>query len=144
MGFTIDEPHEDSFNRLLRKPFWGRGMMRLERMRVALVLAAGLVAIPACTGDNQGAQSGSQGAIVKGGDDKAGEYEGVENWWKAAPDHVGPWTWGQVSGVAVDNPDRIIVAVWGDRNAEGQEREGSTNYLVVADRNGNIVENWSQ
>ena len=119
--------------------------MRLERMGVALVLAAGLAALPACVGEDQATpQSKSPGAIVKGGDDRAGEYEAVENWWKPAPDHDGPWTWGQVSGVAVDTPDRIIVAVWGDRNAEGQEREGSTNYLVVADRNGNIVERWTQ
>ena len=47
-------------------------------------------------------------------------------------------------GVAVDTPDRIIVGVWGDRNAQGQGREGGTNYLVVADRNGNIVERWTQ
>ncbi len=119
--------------------------MRVERAGVAFVLAAGLAVLAGCAGENQTAppQSVSQG-VVKGGDDRAGEYEGVENWWKPAPDHDGPWTWGQVSGVAVDTPDRIIVAVWGDRNAEGQEREGGTNYLVVVDRNGKIVENWTQ
>ena len=46
--------------------------------------------------------------------------------------------------MAVDTPDRIIVAVWGDRSADGTEREGSSNYLVVVDRDGNVVENWSQ
>lgn len=49
-----------------------------------------------------------------------------------------------MSGVAVDTPDRIIVGVWGDRSADGQPREGGTNYLVVADRDGNIVERWTQ
>ena len=117
--------------------------MRRERLGAALVFATAV--LPACFGESQAApQAGSQQAIVKGGDDRTGEYEAVEGWWKPAPDHEGPWTWGQVSGVAVDNPDRIIVAVWGDRNAEGQERESSTNYLVVADRNGNIVERWTQ
>ena len=111
----------------------------------APLLVVALVVCSACVGENQAAQDlGSRGAITKGGDDRTGEYEAVENWWKPAPDHEGPWTWGEVSGVAVDTPDRIIVGVWGDRNAQGQGREGGTNYLVVADRNGNIVERWTQ
>ncbi|SVB62709.1 uncharacterized protein METZ01_LOCUS215563, partial [marine metagenome] len=118
--------------------------MRLERKCLALLLGITLATIPACLNVNEdGQETLSTGAFQKGGDDRTGEYEAVEGWWKPAPDHVGPWTWGQVSGVAVDNPDRIIVAVWGDRDSEGREREGSTNYLVVVDRNGNIVENWS-
>ena len=111
----------------------------------ASLLVVALVVYSACAGENQAAQDlGSRGDITKGGDDRTGEYEAVENWWKPAPDHEGPWTWGEVSGVAVDTPDRIIVGVWGDRNAQGQGREGGTNYLVVADRNGNIVERWTQ
>lgn len=111
----------------------------------APLLIGALVVYSACAGENQAAQDlGSRGDITKGGDDRTGEYEAVENWWKPAPDHEGPWTWGEVSGVAVDTPDRIIVGVWGDRNAQGQGREGGTNYLVVVDRNGNIVERWTQ
>ena len=95
--------------------------MRLNRMYVALVLAAVLAALQACGGENQSVpQSASQTAIVKGGDDRTGEYEAAENWWKPAPDHEGPWTWGQVSGVAVDTPDRILVAIWGDRDRQGR------------------------
>ena len=109
------------------------------------LMGVALAIISACAGESQNATDiASSGAITKGGDDRTGEYEPVENWWKPAPDHEGPWTWGQVSGVAVENPDRIIVGVWGDINAEGEEREGGTNYLVVADRNGNIVERWTQ
>ena len=118
--------------------------MKLKGLGEVLLITA-LAVTSACTGETQTAQNlGSQAAIAKGGDDRTGDYEAVENWWKPAPDHEGPWTWGQVSGVAVDTPDRIIVGVWGDRNAEGEEREGGTNYLVVADRNGNIVERWTQ
>ena len=51
---------------------------------------------------------------------------------------------GEVSGVAADTPDRIIVAVWGDRNRQNQERPDGTNYLVVANRNGDIIECWQQ
>ncbi len=118
---------------------------RLSRIHAALPLAIGLVVLQACGGESQSApESGSQAAIVKGGDDRTGEYEAVEDWWKPAPDHEGPWGWGEVSGVAVDTPDRILVGIWGDRDGQGREREGSTNYLVAVDRNGNMVENWSQ
>ena len=120
--------------------------MRRDRIGVALGVAAGVVGLSACgAGGGTGAvESEAPRAVVKGGDGRAGAYQSVEGWWKPAPDHEGPWTWGQVSGVAVDNPDRIIVAVWGDRNADGEEREGSSNYLVVVDRNGSVIENWSQ
>ncbi len=84
------------------------------------------------------------GEVIKGGDDRTGEYDAVDNWWKPAPDHDDVWGWGQVSGIAVDHPDRIIVGVWGDRDALNREREGSSNYLVAVDRDGNITENWSQ
>ena len=103
--------------------------MRLESMGGALVLVAGLTVIAACAGGNAANQaepeSTSEATVVKGGDDRAGEYEGVADWWKPAP-------------------DRIIVAIWGDRDQQGRAREGGSNYLVVVDRNGNIIENWSQ
>jgi len=86
----------------------------------------------------------SESTAVKGGDDRTGEYNAIENWWKPAPDHDDVWGWGQVSGVAVDNPNRIIVGVWGDRDEQNRERVGSSNYLVVVDGEGNITENWSQ
>lgn len=86
----------------------------------------------------------SESTAVKGGDDRTGEYNAIEDWWKPAPDHDDVWGWGQVSGVAVDNPNRIIVGVWGDRDEQNRERVGSSNYLVVVDGEGNITENWSQ
>ncbi len=114
--------------------------MRLERMGVALFLAVGLALLPACAGEDQTAQE----AVMKGGDDRTGGYDPVADWWKPAPDHDEEWTWGEVSGVAADTPNRIIVAVWGDRNAEGEERPNSSNYMVVVDGNGDIVERWTQ
>ena len=86
----------------------------------------------------------SESTAVKGGDDRTGEYNAIEDWWKPAPDHDDVWGWGQVSGVAVDNPNRIIVGVWGDRDEQNRERVGSSNYLVIVDGEGNITENWSQ
>jgi hypothetical protein len=95
-------------------------------------------------GDRVSAAPDVERPIVKGGDDRTGEYDPMEGWWKPAPDHDDQWTWGQVSGVAADHPDRIIVAIWGDRDAEGKERPGGSNYLVVVNRHGDIVENWKQ
>ena len=71
-------PHPSGWSR--RKPFRGRGIMRLERLGVALVLAAGLAVLTGCVGENQaGPRSESQGPILKGGDDRTGEYEAVED-----------------------------------------------------------------
>lgn len=116
-----------------------------SRTLALALLAAGLAMLSGCVGVNEAApQADSPGTFAKGGDDRTGEYEAVDGWWKPAPDHQDPWTWGQVSGVAADTPDRIIVVIWGDRDSENRERPGSSNYLVVVDRNGNIIENWKQ
>ena len=106
--------------------------MGAERVVFALVLVAGLAG---CGAENQ---SQTAGQTVKGGSEEAGEYNAAANWWKPAPDHTGPaacpsgrgpggggpgaaqpstgpcWVWGEVSGIAADHPDRIIVAVWGE------------------------------
>ena len=118
----------------------------MKRDRWGVALAVAMAGLSACANDRATSPLASDppGAVVKGGDGRAGAYEAVDGWWKPAPDHEAPWTWGEVSGVAVDTPDRIIVAVWGDRSADGDERDGSSNYLVVVDRNGHLVENWSQ
>lgn len=117
--------------------------MRLDRMAVALWLTMGLAACAAEVAPTP-VESEAPRVTATGGDGRAGDYEAVAGWWKPAADHDDTWTWGEVSGVAVDTPDRIIVAVWGDRSADGTEREGSSNYLVVVDRHGTVVENWSQ
>ena len=112
---------------------------------VTLVLVASSPSLLACAGENQAATPpDSSAAVTKGGDERTGAYDPVEGWWKPAPDHTGEWTWGEVSGVAVDHPDRIIVSVWGDRNAEGVERPGATNYMVVVDGDGNLIDRWTQ
>ena len=46
--------------------------------------------------------------------------------------------------MVADNPNRIIVGFRGDRNADGEERPNSSNFIVVVDANGNITENWTQ
>ncbi len=90
----------------------------------------------------------SDAVISKGGDSRTGAYDVVEGWWKPAPNHDEEWSWGQVAGLAVDTPDRIIVVTRGDWPTNRREpREGRlrrTNFIVVADGDGNIVEQWSQ
>ena len=106
--------------------------MKARRLVLILAVLTGLTALP------------SSAAQIKGGDDRTGEYEAVPNWWKPAPEHDATWTWGEVSGLAADTPNRIIVAIWGDRDRQGRERPNGTNYLVVVDGNGNIIERWTQ
>lgn len=122
--------------------------MRSGSLCTSVLLAAFVAWLTACAGEPSLTETApsttSQRPNVKGGDERAGAYSGVADWWKPAPDHEDPWTWGQVSGVAVDNPDRIIVAIWGDRDADNRERPDGSNYLVVVDRDGNIIENWNQ
>ncbi len=82
--------------------------MRRKCLGVALTFAC-LTTLQACVGENQAApQPSSNGDVTKGGDDRTGQYDVVDNWWKAAPNHDAEWGWGQVAGVAVDTPDRII------------------------------------
>jgi hypothetical protein len=47
--------------------------------------------------------------------------------------------------MAADTPDRIIVAVWGDRErTSGEQRLGGSNYLIEVDGNGDIIKRWTQ
>ena len=116
--------------------------------RTTAVLAVVLLAVlHGCVGENQ-ASAGNMAGVVKGGDDRTGGYDVVEGWWKTAPNHDDEWGWGDVAGVAVDNADRIIAIARGDRPSDPAERGSgrirSTNFIVVADGNGNIVEQWTQ
>ena len=122
--------------------------MRPRSVRLVFALAT-LAVIPACVGENGAAPApATNGAVTKGGDERTGHYDVVEGWWKAAPNHDEECGWGQVAGVAVDNSDRIIVVTRGDRPADrSAPRQGQlrrTNFIVVADGRGNIVEQWNQ
>ena len=124
--------------------------MRMEAVVVSLFAAVGAVALSGCGGENEGATA--QRVAQKGGDERTGEYDAVPGWWKPAPDHDETWTWGQGGAIAADTPDRIIIGLWGDREhpaiygaSQGSaERPGGTNYVVVVDGDGNIIERWSQ
>jgi DNA-binding beta-propeller fold protein YncE len=119
--------------------------MSLTRVIAVLSTVGGIAVTGSCGPEGPTPPEGGSSVVVsKGGDQRTGEYDAVVDWWKPAQDHEEPWTWGEVSGLAADTPGRIIVAIWGDRDAEGSERPGSTNYLVVVDGNGEIIERWTQ
>ncbi len=120
-------------------------MIHAIRAAKTLFLALLVGSVPACAPQAETtAQGANQATVEKGGDDRTGAYTAVPDWWKPAADHDDRWTWGEVSGVAVDTPDRIIVGIWGDRDAQGTPRPDGSNYLVVVDRDGNIIEHWNQ
>ncbi len=112
---------------------------------LAIVLSAATIT---CVGENRAAPPDADVLISKGGDDRTGPYDVVEGWWKQAPNHDDEWSWGQIAGVAVDNPNRVIVVTRGDwpkdRSQPREERLRRTNFIAVADGNGNIVEQWTQ
>jgi hypothetical protein len=116
--------------------------MSKPRTWLAVVLV-GSTLLGGCVQENEAAASGGQ-PIQKGGDNRTGAYDPVADWWKPAPDHDSIWAWGQVSGLVADTPDRIIVGITGDRNAQGQVRPNSSNYIVAVNANGDIIENWTQ
>jgi hypothetical protein len=112
-----------------------------ERLRILVLFAATVVALSvACS--IEAPSPAAPAAAVKGGDDRNGAYDAVADFWKPAPEHDAIWTWGEVSGLAADTPDRIIVAVWGDRDRENRPRPNGTNYLVVVNGRGEIIERW--
>ena len=55
------------------------------------------------------------------------------------------WTWGEVSGLAADTPNRIIVAIWGDRDRQGRERPSTAPTTSLSSMaTANIIERWTQ
>ena len=117
--------------------------MALRPLGMGLLLAAASV-IAGCAFESEAPGRFQSG---KGGDDRNGPYDVIPGWWKPAPDHDETWTWGSAAGVWPDTPDRILVVMWGDqrRNSpRGENNELQRNFMIVVDRDGNIIENWSQ
>jgi len=124
--------------------------MGLQRIGIGFTLTA-LAVASACVSESQA--DAANGPVRKGGDDRTGEYELVEHFWKPAPNHGTEWGWGSIAAVATDGPNRIFVTAWGDRPAAtpGQPpAQGGArvlrmqNLITVVDANGTMIENWSQ
>ncbi len=125
-----------------RIPTTGAALIDCRHALSMLILGVWRGTLAGCVGDNRA--DSSSGTMALGGDDRNGEYVPVMDWWKLAPNHDATWHWGQVSGVSVIDPDRVFAVHWGDMNDQGELREPRSNAIVVANRNGEITEVWTQ
>jgi DNA-binding beta-propeller fold protein YncE len=116
--------------------------MKRQRAFFAMVLGVCGVALAGCSAENQSAAM--NGSMVVGGDDRNGEYIPVADWWKSAPNHDETWHWGNMGSVTAIDPDRVFGVTWGDKNDQGEVQMPATNMVVVANRNGEIIEQWTQ
>jgi sugar lactone lactonase YvrE len=99
------------------------------------------------------ASSGPLSAQRKGGEDVTGPYDVVEGWLKPLPWHQG-WTFGLIAAVFPETPDRIFVLQGGElpdprpRDRAPGARSNSdhrpTNFVLVLNREGELLESWSQ
>lgn len=123
--------------------------MRAPNPHLVGFLILGLYLAPAALGDQP-----------KGGEDETGPYDLVENW--PQPLARSGYTWGSISGIAADTPNRIFIAmrgelklpdhlprafngVWGSLGERATVPHADmTNCLFVVDANGQIVESWTQ
>lgn len=97
----------------------------------------------------------SVAAQEKGGEDLTGPYDVVENWMKPLPWHKG-WTYGLIAGVFAETPDRVFVLTGGElpdprtsappvgRGQASNANHRPGNFVLVFNRNGEMVENWTQ
>ncbi len=99
----------------------------------------------------------------KGGQEEFGPYELVPNWPQPlpGPENAG-WTWGSTGGVFAESPDRIWIAQRGQLPLPEKAKPGDsvglhggnanrlrpktrwTNSIIVVDRDGKLVESWTQ
>jgi hypothetical protein len=116
--------------------------MKAERMVLALSFAATAV-LSGCMAAGEAEEANAR-PVVKGGDMRNGAYDAPEVWWKPHPEADAGYYYAQVSGAVADTPDRIIVGIRGDRTPEGEERPGSTNWIVEVNGQGDITKRWTQ
>jgi DNA-binding beta-propeller fold protein YncE len=99
----------------------------------------------------------------KGGGDETGAYEVVAGWLKPLPDHEA-WVPASVTAVFAESPDRVFViqrgelplpegmkpgplalfAAPGRTATSAVSRARREHYILVADRNGTVVDTWTQ
>ena len=89
-----------------------------------------------------------QGGQEKGGEDETGPYEVVPDWPKPLPTHDAEWGYGGVVGVFAETPDRVFVLTRGDLPSKPQGAGPASprrqSFVLVFNRNGEMIENWSQ
>jgi hypothetical protein len=98
----------------------------------------------------------------KGGGDETGAYDVVPGWLK--PPNPEGWVPGPITAIFAESPDRVFLIERGELplpekvkpgpgamfGATGRSASGAVsqarreNYVLVVDRNGKVVENWTQ
>ena len=114
---------------------------KVLRAVMALALIACAAILSACVAEDQAAPVNGDKI---GGDDRNGPYDPVVGWWKPAPNHDETLHWGNMGSVSAIDPDRVFAVAWGDKNDQGEVQMPATNMVVVANRNGEIIEQWPQ
>ena len=93
----------------------------------------------------------------KGGEDEFGPYEVVPDWPQPIPGTEG-YTWGSTGGVFAETPDRVWIVQRGmlplpaghkfgtplQGNATGATGQKWQHCIFVVDRNGKMVQSWTQ
>ena len=95
-----------------------------------------------------------------GGEEETGPYDVVPQWLKPLPTHNAEWGWGNAAGVFAQSPDRIFVLTRGDlpkppvrtprtlmltpQQVLASNDTRKQNFVVVVNRNGEMVDNWTQ
>jgi hypothetical protein len=123
-----------------------------DRLRLWVLVAVSLASVPSLLGQE------------KGGGDETGNYEVVAGWPKPLPDHEG-WVPAPVTAIFAESPDRVFIIQRGElprpegrrgappptlfatpgRSATSAVSEARReHYVLVANRNGDIVETWTQ
>lgn len=122
-----------------------------------VLVALSLATVPTLIGQERQQQ--------KGGGDETGAYEVVEGWLKPLPNHE-DWVPGPITAIFAESPDRVFVIQRGELprpervmpgpgamfGAPGRSASSAVSsptarrehYVLVADRNGTIVETWTQ
>src|SRR5438874_9716268 len=83
----------------------------------------------------------------KGGEEETGPYDVVPDWPKPLASHDAEWGYGTVAGVFAETPDRVLVVTRGDQPRKGPANQANArkqNLILVFNRNGDLIENWSQ
>ena len=128
----------------------------IGRLGLSVLIALSLVSAPRLLGQGKG------GGPEKGGGDETGAYEVVDGWLK--PPNPGGWVPGPITAIFAESPDRVFVIERGELplpekvkpgpgamfGAPGRSASSAVsqarreNYVLVADRNGTVVESWTQ
>jgi len=128
----------------------------IGRLGLSVLIALSLVSAPRLLGQGKG------GGPEKGGGDETGAYEVVPGWPKPLPDHEG-WASAPVTATFAESPDRVFFIQRGELKLPEGRRGNSPifatpgrsatsavsearreHYVLVANRNGDIVETWTQ